>query len=92
MEDPEIRLPEQSFIETQLLLHLYRVGRPIEPKDVYGPLADACFLTPEQRDKPLRWTEPLGKLCSVGQTKFGRQGIPRRFTAQLMEPHSRRAR
>jgi restriction endonuclease Mrr len=44
-----VKLPSQSDVEDRLLHFLYRYGRPIEPKDLYGPLADDFQLTQEQR-------------------------------------------
>ena len=44
-----VKLPSQSDVEDRLLHFLYRYGRPIEPKDLYGPLADDFQSTQEQR-------------------------------------------
>src|SRR5690349_19255049 len=44
-----IKLPPQSEVENRLLHFLYRFGRPVEPKELYGPLADDFGLTQEQR-------------------------------------------
>jgi Mrr restriction endonuclease-like protein len=44
-----VKLPPQSDVERHLLHFLYLCRRPIEPKDVYGPLADEFGLSQEQR-------------------------------------------
>jgi hypothetical protein len=44
-----VSLPPQEDVERRLLHFLYRHGRSIKPKDLYGPLADDFKLTQEQR-------------------------------------------
>jgi hypothetical protein len=44
-----LNLPSQSAVEQRLLHHLNARSRPIEPRHLYGPLADDFKLTAEQR-------------------------------------------
>jgi Mrr N-terminal domain len=45
----EVPMPLQSLVELRLLILLSRYLRPVEPKELYGPLADDLSLTRGQR-------------------------------------------
>ncbi len=42
------RLPETPEIAVRLLLFLWRRAKPMEPKEIYDPLADHLSLSPQQ--------------------------------------------
>jgi restriction endonuclease Mrr len=44
----ELEMPSNDVIERQLLRFLLLRSRPIEPKKLYGPLAEAVGLTSQQ--------------------------------------------
>jgi hypothetical protein len=44
-----VRLPVQSDVEAGLLRFLYRYNRPVEPKELYDPIALALGLSQQQR-------------------------------------------
>jgi hypothetical protein len=45
-----VNLPSQSAVERRLLHHLNARSRPVEPRHLYGPIADDFNLTAEQRN------------------------------------------
>lgn len=55
-----LNLPPQDAVERRLLHHLNARSRPIEPRHLYGPIADDFKLTVEQRSATPRKAIPIG--------------------------------
>jgi hypothetical protein len=79
-----VRLPNQSFVEAKLVHFLYRYNRPVGPKELYGPVADALGLTQEQRSARY----PVSR--EMAWPTLLRQARRRLVSEGLSDPNARR--